>query len=157
MTIHFAPTLIAAALLVGACQTSASPPPEEVSSASNPVQHEMLLLTTALANAVTGIGQGDVRSIRHDLHKVHAAKDATGEALRGGTYRPPSNPDQIALFEALDTAFHAHLERLVAASRKNDVPAAAEALALAVQGCHGCHLQFRDPASPTPVEETHAH
>lgn len=110
----------------------------------NPVQHEMQLLTGALERAVRAIGLGDVRAIAHDLHRVHAAKEATEAAIREGKYRPPRNPERLDRFRELDVAFHGHLEQLVKASNANDVPATAVAFASTIQGCQGCHAEFRN-------------
>lgn len=109
----------------------------------NPVQAEMRLLTAALEGAVRGIGVGDVRGVQHDLHRVHAAREATEAALHAGSYRPPSHADQLERFVELDEAFHAELEALVAASARNDVPATAEALGRVTSRCEGCHAEFR--------------
>ena len=109
----------------------------------NPVQHEMLLLTAALESAVRGIGTGDVRPVEHALHQVHGAKEATSEAIADGSYRPPKNPDDIERFRELDEAFHAKLGKLVAASRANDLNATADALGEVLDGCPGCHTEFR--------------
>lgn len=120
-------------------QHQAAPSP----AGGNPVQHEMQLLSAALEGAVRRIGQGDVRPLEHDLHRVHAAKEATEKALRGGQYRLPKNADQAELFHTLDEAFHRDLERLVHASHQNDVDAAAKTLGVLIQACQGCHSQFR--------------
>lgn len=152
--------IVAAMILCGlfslGCRSAAAPTaehghapaPPPAAPDQNPVRHEMLLLTAALSNALAGIGRGDVTGIRHDLHRVHTAKDATGAAIAGGGYRPPRGADRIERFVELDEAFHEHLARMVAASQRNDVPAAAAALAAAVADCHGCHAEFRD-APPT--------
>lgn len=121
---------------------AAAPPTE--AAPLNPVQHEMLLLTAALQNALAGVGRGDVSGIRHELHRVHGAKDATSAAIASGAYRPPRGADRIERFVELDEAFHQHLARMVGASKRNDVAAAAAALAAAVEGCQGCHAEFRD-------------
>lgn len=125
----------------------APPPPAPPASApgapANAVQHEMRLLTAALEGAVRGIGQGDVRAVEHDLHRVHAAKEATEAALKSGTYRPPLNPDKLDRFRELDESFHRDLERLVEASRRNDVAATAAATGVVLNGCQSCHAEFR--------------
>lgn len=120
-----------------------SPPPAPRGPAANPVQAEMRLLTAALETAVRGIGAGDVRPVEHALHRVHAAKEATGAALRSGAYRLPRNPDRVQRFGELDEAFHGGLERLVEASQRNDVAATADALGVVLRGCQGCHGEFR--------------
>ena len=136
--------VLASLALVAGCRDHAhhEPPPPTASSA-NPVQEEMSLLTSALESAVRGIGQGDVRGVEHQLHRVHAAKAATEAAIRDGRYKPPRNADNLPRFRELDEAFHGELERLVDASRKNDVPATAAALGSVMQRCQGCHTEFR--------------
>jgi hypothetical protein len=119
------------------------PGPAAAPPAANPVQHEMRLLTSALETAVRSIGQGDVRPVAHELHRVHLAKEATQAAIEAGRYRTPRNPEQLERFRALDEAFHGDLGRLVQASSRNDVAATAEALGAVLQRCQGCHSQFR--------------
>jgi hypothetical protein len=123
---------------------SGTPPPLPSATApTNPVQHEMQLLTSALERAVRAIGLGEVRGIAHDLHQVHAAKQATDAAIRGGNYRLPKNPERVDRFGELDAAFHGHLERLVKASNTNDVAGTSAAFAAAMHACQGCHAEFR--------------
>ena len=134
--------LLATLLLAAACPRHNSP--SSVSAPiGNAVQVEMQLLTVALESAVRGVGVGDVRPVEHALHQVHVAREATAAALASGSYRPKRNADRLADFEALDTAFHAHLESLVTASRANDIPRTVEALGAALSACQGCHSQFR--------------
>jgi Cytochrome C' len=120
--------------------------PGDGSPAPNPVQAEMQLLSAAMISAVTSIGQGDVRPIRHALHQVHRARANTEAAIHDGSYKPPQHADNMSRFMELDEAFHTQLERLAAASAANDVPNAAEALGAALQACNGCHSEFRLPA-----------
>lgn len=103
------------------------------------------MMTSILEATVRGIGAGDVRSIDEQLHRLHAAKEATAAAVKSGTYKLPKQPENVAAFIALDDAFHEHLGALVTASRANDVPAAAEALGAIMRGCQGCHQTFRNP------------
>jgi cytochrome c556 len=103
----------------------------------------MRMLTEIVQATVRGIGNNDVSGIDELLHQLHAAKEATGAAVKGGTYKLPKNPDQLAAFGAMDAAFHEQLGALVTASSKNDVPGAAEALSQIVKGCPGCHATFR--------------
>ncbi len=119
------------------------PPP---SAPGNPVQIEMRMLTTILEATVRAIGARDVRPIEHELHRLHAAKEATTAALRDGSYKLPRNPEQVDAFVAMDEAFHEHLGTLVSASRANDIPRTADALGMIVRSCEGCHAIFRAPA-----------
>lgn len=106
------------------------------------------MLTSILEETVRGIGARDVRPIEHALHRLHAAKELTGAALRDGSYKLPKNPDQVDAFVAMDEAFHKHLGALVVASHANDIPGAAEALGAIVRGCEGCHATYRAASTP---------
>lgn len=132
-------------LVVAGCTEHShhAPPPAPSAPPANPVQAEMRLLSATLQSAVRGIGAGDVRSVEHELHQLHAAKEATEAAIRSGAYRLPRNPDRVDRFRELDEAFHGGLGSLVQASRRNDVPATAEALGVVLRGCQGCHSEFR--------------
>jgi hypothetical protein len=128
----------------GSAQSPPLPPP------GSAVQTEMRMLTSILEATVRAIGARDVRPIEHELHRLHAAKQATTAALRDGSYKLPKNPEQVDAFVAMDEAFHEHLGALVSASHANDVPRTAEALGAIVRGCEGCHAMFRAAPSPAP-------
>lgn len=133
-------------LVVAGCAKAsdhAAHAPAAPAPAANAVQSEMRLLTATLESAVRGIGAGDVRGLEHELHGLHAAKAATDAALESGAYRLPKNPEGVARFRELDAAFHGGLGRLVDASQRNDVPAAAQAVGVVLAGCQGCHSEFR--------------
>lgn len=117
--------------------------PAPSAAPANAVQNEMRLLTAALQTALQGIGTGDVRGLPHALHAVHAAKEATGDAIAAGKYRLPKNPEGLSRFRELDEGFHHQLERLVDASTRNDVGASAEAFAGLLPSCVQCHAEFR--------------
>lgn len=117
--------------------SAASGPP------ANPVQAEMRLLSEALAGAVHAVGRGDVRGVEHDLHRVHGAKEATEAAVKSGKWAPPKNADELERFRELDRAFHDELEKIVAASRANDVAGVAAGTGRALSACQGCHSDFR--------------
>ncbi len=145
--------VLAAVSLFAACRGApapeATPPPPAPSPQGPPpnaVQSEMRLLQTAVITAVTGIGAMDVRPVAPALHRVHQAKEATEHALESGAYVLPNRPGALARFKELDESFHGHLEALVEASVKNDVPATAEALGRALKACTGCHTEFRATA-----------
>ena len=74
---------------------------------------------------------------------VQAEMRLLSATLESGAYRLPKNPEQVARFRELDTAFHGGLERLVDASHRNDLPATAAAVGVVLQGCPGCHSEFR--------------
>jgi cytochrome c556 len=121
-----------------------------VSPPGNAVQTEMRMLTSILEATVRAIGARDVRPIEHELHRLHAAKEATSAALRDGSYKLPKNPEQVDAFVAMDEAFHEHLGALVSASRANDLTRTADALGTIVRACEGCHVLFRAAPAPAP-------
>lgn len=46
-------------------------------------------------------------------------------------------------FVARDEAFHAELVKLLRAAQANDLPAATKQLGPILEGCTGCHQQYR--------------
>ena len=156
-------TLIALVMLLGACGRDCPPstpcPPVapvapvaapllDAAAAGNAVQAEMRLLHEAMQVALAGIAYGDVRAVPATIEAVHHAKEATEAALESGSYTLARGGDQLARFRELDERFHGQLVALVTAARKNDVPATAAALAVAMQACDGCHADFRQPPAP---------
>lgn len=115
---------------------------------ANPVQTEMRRLECALAQAVVAIGRDDLPAIAHQLHVVHAAKEATAAAIAAGTWAPATG--DVKAFVALDEAFHGELEALVEASMARDHGSAAAALGRTLGACQGCHAAFR-PVAPAPT------
>jgi cytochrome c556 len=122
---------------------AASPP--DPSKPANPVQHEMQLLSGALATAPASFAAGDLRPLLHQLHSVHAAKEATEAAIEHGSYRLPKNADELPRFHRLDEEFHARLEKLAEHAAKNELGPAATAYGQVLGGCNGCHSEFRSP------------
>ncbi|MBK7072487.1 MAG: cytochrome c [Myxococcales bacterium] len=126
---------------------------------ANPVQTEMRRLECALQQAVAAIGRDELPAIAHQLHVVHAAKEATAQAIAAGTWAPATG--DVKAFVALDQAFHRELEALVEASMARDHAAAAAALGRTLGGCQGCHAAFRPaapaPTAPAPAAAPHDH
>ncbi|MFU8804728.1 MAG: hypothetical protein ACNA8W_13015 [Bradymonadaceae bacterium] len=109
----------------------------------NVVQHEMQLLTAAMQNILRHIADDNLAAVPLEIGKVHPVYELTHEAIEKGLYRPPFNPDQIEEFKAMDDAFHNDLVALVRASRGDDLQVAATTYGKLVEGCTGCHAQFR--------------
>ena len=118
-------------------------PATATASGANVVRDEMRLLESALREAPAHFGSGDLRPIEHALHGVHAARERTAEALQSGSYRPPRNGGQLERFIELDREFHGQLEALAGAAARNDSQEAGAALGRVMQGCQGCHAEYR--------------
>ena len=127
---------------------------------ANAVQTEMRMLECTLQLVVTAIGRNDLASVPPAISTLHAAKEATEQALHAGTYKPMNG--DVAAFAALDEAFHASLVTLVQAAGANDHAATAAAMGTVLGGCQGCHATFRPtmppaPSTPPAAPAGHAH
>ena len=116
-------------------------------SARNPVQTEMVLLHNATLASVSAVVNNSLALVAPSFESVHAARQNTVAFLAAGTYRLPRNPERAAEFEQRDEAFHGQLEKLVEAARANDAPATARQLGVVLEGCTGCHADFRPPVT----------
>lgn len=144
--------LVAAALATGCkrdCPPTPAPTPATATPAQlppgNAVQNEMRLLHEAMRDTVSAIALGNLSTIPEKLHGVHRAREATEQALEGGTYKLPKNADQLEAFKALDESFHGELEKLLAAASANDPVATSTALGNVMGRCEGCHALYRAP------------
>lgn len=127
---------------------------------ANAVQTEMRMLECTLQLVVTAIGRNDLASVPPAISTLHAAKEATEQALHAGAYKPMNG--DVAAFAALDEAFHASLVTLVQAAGANDHAATAAAMGTVLAGCQGCHATFRPtmppaPSTPPAAPTGHAH
>lgn len=127
---------------------------------ANAVQTEMRMLECALQLVVTAIGRNDLAAVPPAIATLHAAKEATEQALHAGAYKPLNG--DVAAFAALDEAFHDSLVTLVQAAAANDHAATAAAMATVLGGCQGCHATFRPtmppaPSTPPAAPVGHAH
>ena len=109
----------------------------------NVVASEMRALTGAMDTVVRAIANNDLQAIPPAIHAVHTAREKTDAAIHAGAYRPPSNGDRLEAFVALDEAFHDELVALVRAARAGDLAAATRQVGPIMNGCTGCHQQFR--------------
>ena len=118
---------------------------DELPEGVNIVQFEMRLLTAAMQNILQLIADERLDEIPGQIRQVHPAYELTHQALEDELYRPPVNPDQIEEFIEVDDEFHDILRGLVGAARDDDLQGVTEHYSELVEGCAGCHGQFRFP------------
>ncbi len=116
---------------------------ENIPGGLNVVQYEMQLLTKAMQDILLHIANNDLAQVSVEISKVHPIYELTHSALEQGLYKPPANSDNVPGFASRDDAFHNDLVLLVRAARANDLPAASTAYGKLVEGCTGCHTEFR--------------
>lgn len=113
------------------------------SASGNVVQNEMRILNDAVRDSVTAIAYNRLDAIEPAIHKVHAARELTEQALESGTYKLPKHADQLEAFKAQDEAFHRELVKLLKAAKANDLVATTTQLGVVLEGCTGCHTRYR--------------
>lgn len=116
---------------------------EDLPEGTNIVQYEMQLLTKAMQDILLHIANADLAKIPAEISKVHPIYELTHQALEQGIYNPPANSENVAGFASRDDAFHEDLFTLLTAARAKDLPAATTAYAKLIEGCTGCHTEFR--------------
>ena len=117
--------------------------PDHVPPGVNAVQNEMRLLLEAMRDSVTAIADGHLQTIAQSMHRVHRARELTEKAVEDKQYTLPKNADKLEEFKEKDEAFHAELEKLVAASTANDAKATSEEIGVVLSKCSDCHTSFR--------------
>ena len=110
---------------------------------ANPLKEEMRLLNKAFKNLMDSLVLHNPASIEAPVREVLEAKEKTEAALEEGKIMLPRNNDKMELFKELDTEFHMKLEKLVELSKKGDMPAIQEMAHELLDGCVGCHNDFR--------------
>jgi hypothetical protein len=169
---HTTPRLLLPLLLMISCSKPAKPPaaftiapqPTNAAAASesevSALRVEMALLAAAMRITVDGIGTGDLSGVEPALMAVHAAREATEAALQDGTLTAPRAVDPhlpAEHFTELDHQFHELLVELLTASRRQDTPAAIDALGRVLHGCETCHQLYRPTVAPAAITTDTAH
>lgn len=109
----------------------------------NAVQNEMRELSAAMNEIMLAVANNNLKAIPESIHRVHAARQLTEEAIASGRYKLPKNSDKMAAFIKEDDAFHEELVALVKASKTNDLNAATKQVGRLMNGCTSCHTQYR--------------
>lgn len=115
------------------------------SQAGNPLIDEMLKLDAAFREIVSAVAVSDGARVHQALESLHGAMEKTHEGVHQGMVKIPKNADRVKEFVAMDKAFHAKLETLAEAARKNNERAMVKLTKELLDGCVRCHRQFRNP------------
>lgn len=134
----------------GGCPMEAGASPTAVPSGANAVQNEMRLLNHAVHLSMTGAALGDVSIVPGLFHQVHQARALTDQALAAGTWKPAKG--DLEAFKQKDAAFHAELERVVAAAAQNDRTSVVDGLNRLLPSCVACHDAHREPGLPAMMQ-----
>lgn len=112
-------------------------------SAANPLIEEMVQLDEVFHAVVSGVALRDTERVHAAIESLHGAMEKTHEGVLAGKVTLPKNPQWVKEFVRMDKDFHARLETLAQAAKKNDQK---EMLALTKQlldRCVRCHQMFR--------------
>ena len=115
----------------------------ETLSGPNPLVEEMIILDHAFQQVVSAVALGDGAKVSKSLETMHGTMEKTHEGVHEGTVRAPKNSQKLEEFAAMDKEFHANLERLAEAGRKNDQTKMLSLTKTLLEGCVNCHREFR--------------
>lgn len=114
-----------------------------VSRAGNPLIEEMIKLDAVFREVVSGVAMGDSRRVQEALEQMHGSMEKTHEGVDRGTVVLRKNPSRLEEFVEQDKQFHATLEDLAHAARKNDAAAMLSLTSDLLDRCVRCHRDFR--------------
>ena len=137
--------VLPAALIAGEHHPGEDGDSGSASQSGNPLIDEMVKLDAAFREVVSAVAVSDGTRVHRALESLHGAMEKTHEGVHQGTVKIPKNAGRIKEFVAMDKAFHAKLETLDEASRKNDEKAMVKLTKEVLDGCVRCHSTFRNP------------
>lgn len=110
---------------------------------SSALVEEMVVLDRVFRDVVSAVALGDGTTVRSALTSMHGTMEKTHEAVHVGTVSLRKNPGRLKEFVELDKTFHARLESLTHAAKKNDQNAMLSLTKELLDRCVGCHREFR--------------
>jgi cytochrome c556 len=112
-------------------------------SKTNPLIQEMNALDRVFRDVVSGVALSDGHRVHAAIEKMHGTMEKTHEGVRLGTVKLGKNAERLNEFVEQDKRFHAMLEDLAGAARKNDSAAMVSLTQKLLSGCVQCHQEFR--------------
>jgi len=110
---------------------------------SNPLVEEMTALDAAFRNIVSAVALGDTEKVLGSIESLHGAMEKTRDGMHAGTVILPKNASRIKEFTERDARFHAKLEALDRATRRNNRREMLRITKQLLDGCVQCHQTFR--------------
>jgi len=110
---------------------------------TNPLTEEMAQLDEVFRAVVSGVALGDGERVHAALESMHGAMEKTHEGVDAGKVTIPKNANKVKEFVKMDKEFHAKLESLAQAARKNDQKKMLTLTKQLLDGCVSCHQMFR--------------
>ena len=118
--------------------------PASAGPAGTPLRAEIAPHDSVFHEVVSGVALGDGARVHKALEEMHGAMEKTHEGLHHGSVSIPKNADRVQEFIDQDKRFHAKLETLAAAARKNDQQAMLKLTKELLDACVKCHGVFRN-------------
>ncbi|MBF0565901.1 MAG: cytochrome c [Nitrospirae bacterium] len=121
-------------------------PTDEITARSqgdNPLLEEMQTLDRAYRDLVSAVAIHDGKGVYKALTSMHGTQRKTREGIRSGVVKIPKNPKRVKEFVQMDKVFHADLDSLAIAAKKNDEKEMLAITKRLLDGCVNCHQRFR--------------
>ncbi len=114
-----------------------------VQPGANPLIEEMTLLDGAYRDIVSAVSLGNAEAVHTALESMHGTMEKTHAGLNAGDVALRKNAKRVVEFKKLDREFHAKLEALDRAARRNNQKEMLRIAKLLLEGCVQCHTKFR--------------
>ncbi len=116
---------------------------QQPAMSGNPLVEEMIKLDSAFHEIVSGVVLGDGERVYRAVESVHGTMERTHEGIHEGTVKLPKNAGRMREFVTMDKYFHAGLEKLAGAAKKNDQQSMLKLTKELLNRCVRCHRMFR--------------
>lgn len=110
---------------------------------SNPLIEEMRSLDNSIREIVSAVATAEGERVIRSIESLHGLRERTHQAIESGKIRLPRNQHRIKEFLKLDMKFHAELDLLLKAARKNNQRKMLIITKRLLDGCVNCHRVFK--------------
>lgn len=110
---------------------------------SNPLIEEMRSLDNSIREIVSAVATAEGERVIRSIESLHGLREKTHQAIQSGIIRLPRNQHRIKEFLKLDMKFHAELDLLLKAARKNNQRKMLVLTKRLLDGCVNCHRVFK--------------